>query len=213
MVTPKKTAKKPKVTKKAKAPKKITKNTAPKKGTPKESKKPDKRVVPDRQAIMKDLCDLISASNKSMASCLKELQAKYPEGGLDRTRIYDWMKEDTDLANKYARAKQDQADFLVEEMLAISDDDSEDAIFVETDDKSGKSAKMVCNNEFIQRSRLRVDTRKWIASKLKPKTYGDKFEIDTPADGHPLIVVTSAVGFLPAPAPATNLLENKIDEK
>lgn len=210
MVTSKKSAKPPKT---AKAPKKITKKPAPKKGTPKKSKNPTKRVVPDRQAIMKDLCDLIADSNKSMASCLKELKAKYPEGGLDRTRIYDWMKEDADLANTYARAKQDQADFLVEEMLAISDDDSQDAIFVEVDDKSGKSAKMVCNNEFIQRSRLRVDTRKWIASKLKPKKYGDKLEIETSDDGHPLIVVTSAVGFLPVPSKETKLLENKPDEE
>ena len=199
MVTPKKSTKKPKAVKKAK--RSVKKKTIPKKTIKKTATKPAKRVVPDRQAIMKDLCDMIAVSNKSMASCLKELQAKYPEGGLDRTRIYDWMKEDEDLANKYVRAKKDQADFLVEEMLEIADQ-------AECDIVGG-----VVQHNVINRARLQVDTRKWLASKLKPKTYGDKFEIDTPADGHPLIVVTSAVGFLPAPAPATNLLENKSDEK
>jgi hypothetical protein len=32
----------------------------------------------------------------------------------------------------------------------------------------------VLNKEHIQRSRLRIETRKWLASKLKPKKYGDK---------------------------------------
>ncbi|MBT8043576.1 MAG: hypothetical protein KJO79_01395 [Verrucomicrobiae bacterium] len=34
------------------------------------------------------------------------------------------------------------------------------------------------NHENIQRSRLRVDTRKWMTSKMKPKKYGDKLELD-----------------------------------
>ena len=34
----------------------------------------------------------------------------------------------------------------------------------------------MANNEHIQRSRLRVDARKWIAAKLLPKRYGDKLQ-------------------------------------
>jgi hypothetical protein len=35
----------------------------------------------------------------------------------------------------------------------------------------------VCNSEFIARSRLRIDTLKWLASKLVPRLYGDKEEL------------------------------------
>jgi hypothetical protein len=209
MVTSKKSAKPPKLTTKKKtAPKKQTKKGVPKK---KKGQRGPSYVI-NRQKVMNLLCDLLSCSHKSLATCLNEVN-EILKLKVAPTMIYEWMHEDAELANRYARAKQDQADLLVEEMLAISDDDSQDAIFVEVDDKSGKSAKMVCNNEFIQRSRLRVDTRKWIASKLKPKKYGDKLEIETSDDGHPLIVVTSAVGFLPVPSKETKLLENKPDEE
>ena len=63
---------------------------------------------------------------------------------------------------------------MAEEILDISDDDSEDTIFIEADEESGKSAKAVKNKEFIERARLRVDSRKWLLSKLLPKTYGDR---------------------------------------
>jgi hypothetical protein len=43
-------------------------------------------------------------------------------------------------------------------------------------DDDGKPIGWQLNGEHLQRSRLRVDTRKWIASKLKPKKYGDKVE-------------------------------------
>jgi hypothetical protein len=33
------------------------------------------------------------------------------------------------------------------------------------------------NKEWTNRSRLRIDARKWVASKLKPKVYGDKTDI------------------------------------
>ena len=69
--------------------------------------------------------------------------------------------------DRYARAKADQADFLAEELLEIADDSAEDEIFTE-------EGKRLENREFINRSRLRVDTRKWIACKLLPKIYGEK---------------------------------------
>ncbi len=43
-------------------------------------------------------------------------------------------------------------------------------------DKDGQAAGWQLNGEHVQRSRLRVDTRKWILSKLAPKRYGDKLQ-------------------------------------
>jgi hypothetical protein len=76
-----------------------------------------------------------------------------------------------DFRDQYARAREEQADFLFEQCLAIADDDSGDVTIV-TDGK-GNAVERV-DHENIQRSRLRVDTRKWMAAKLAPEKYGDR---------------------------------------
>ncbi len=63
-----------------------------------------------------------------------------------------------------------QADALFDEALEIADDASGDW----TADKDGKKT---LDHEHVQRSRLRVDTRKWAAGKLAPKRYGDKLNL------------------------------------
>ncbi len=70
---------------------------------------------------------------------------------------------------QYARAREAQAEVRADEIVDIADDDTNDF----TADKEGK---LVANSEHIQRSRLRVDARKWIAAKLLPKRYGDKIQ-------------------------------------
>ncbi len=62
-----------------------------------------------------------------------------------------------------------QADALFDEALEIADDAAADW----ATDKDGKKT---LNHEHVQRSRLRVDTRKWAAGKLAPKRYGDKLQ-------------------------------------
>lgn len=71
-----------------------------------------------------------------------------------------------EFSDMYDRARQDRADALVDEMLEIADNTENDTIV----DKDGNERP---NTEWIQRARLRVDTRKFIASKMKPKVYGD----------------------------------------
>ena len=83
--------------------------------------------------------------------------------------IYCWRLDYPDFAEKYAEAKRIQADILAENIMDISDDTSNDYIV----DDEGKER---LNGEHIQRSRLRVDSRKWMASKLLPKIYGDKVQ-------------------------------------
>ena len=78
--------------------------------------------------------------------------------------------------SKYTRAREQQAETLADQIISIADDDSEDAIFVEGKDGTGDTAFPKANREFIQRSHLRVEARKWIASKLLPKKYGDRKE-------------------------------------
>jgi hypothetical protein len=65
---------------------------------------------------------------------------------------------------------------LAEEMLDITDDGSND--WMEIHDKDGTSIGWKLNGEHVQRSRLRVDTRKWVASRLKPKKYSERLDMN-----------------------------------
>lgn len=75
----------------------------------------------------------------------------------------------------YARAKEALADKFSEEILQISDDGSNDTYIDENGNRK-------TDQDVIARSRLRVDSRKWLASKLAPKKYGDKLDLSS-SDG------------------------------
>lgn len=90
--------------------------------------------------------------------------------------IFSWLRLKPEFLDRYARAKNEAADALVEEMLDIADDGSND--WMEVHDKDGACIGYKVNGEHVQRSRLRVDSRKWIASKLKPKKYGDSVDLN-----------------------------------
>lgn len=99
--------------------------------------------------------------------------------------IFNWLRKHKDFLEQYEKAKEEQADALAEEMLDIADDGSND--WMAKTGKDSESLGWQVNGEHVQRSRLRLDTRKWIASKLKPKKYGDSTQIKhADADGNKL---------------------------
>lgn len=66
---------------------------------------------------------------------------------------------------------------MAEEILDIADDATNDWMADNYDE--GKTPGYELNGENIQRSKLRVDTRKWLMAKMKPKRYGDKLDVTT----------------------------------
>lgn len=88
--------------------------------------------------------------------------------------IMTWLndKKDNSFSENYARAKQSQADILAEEIIAIADDSAND---YKIDEATGRK---IIDQETANRSRLRIDARKWYAGKLRPKKYGDKLDVD-----------------------------------
>ncbi len=88
-----------------------------------------------------------------------------------KTTLLRWLADErnVDFRDQYAHAREMQADALFDEALEIADDASGDW----STDKDGKKT---LDHEHVQRSRLRVDTRKWAAGKLAPKRYGDKMQ-------------------------------------
>ena len=90
----------------------------------------------------------------------------------DKATILRWLADQTkaDFREPYVYAREMQADALFDEALEIADD----ALGDWSTDKDGKK---VLDHENIQRSRLRVDIRKWAAGKMAPKKYGDKLDL------------------------------------
>ena len=83
--------------------------------------------------------------------------------------IYRWLQKMPDFCNMYARAREDQADTLADEIQAIADQ-----MPMETTDKDGNTK---FDPAYINWMRLRMDARKWVAAKLKPRKYGDRVEL------------------------------------
>lgn len=123
--------------------------------------------------IGEQICELTASSSKSLHTIAKEV-------GIPYGTIRSWIYTTPEFSVIYARAKDDQADFLAEEIVEIADDSSGDTEEVDL----GGVKVQVENKEFVQRSKLRIDARKWVAAKLKPKRYGDK--LDVTSDGEKL---------------------------
>ncbi len=83
------------------------------------------------------------------------MQKACDQVGVDRCNFFTQMKKNEELASKYARARERQADHLADEIVQIADEEE-------------------CPNK----ARVRIDARKWTASKLRPKRYGDKVDLN-----------------------------------
>ena len=122
-----------------------------------------KNSVKFSQEIFDEICVRI-ASGESLRKICKD--DKMP----NLTSVWKWLNNDEELSKQYARAREEQAETFVDEILDIADNNKDDTFL----DEDGK---LIINQEVIARSRLRVDSRKWIASKLKPKRFGDYTKI------------------------------------
>lgn len=97
-----------------------------------------------------------------------------------KSTVFKWLSQNKDFADQYARAREEQAETLASEIVAIAD---EECTTVRADKHPGTKAdgesgdvEVVFDSTAVARNRLRVDARKWVAAKLKPKVYGDKVE-------------------------------------
>lgn len=106
------------------------------------------------------------AAGKSLYNVIDELGKP-----VQVSTVYDWLQVHPDFAERYTRARETQADTLADEIIAIADDSRGDTYI----DLEGNERT---NHENVQRSRLKVEARKWVAAKLKPKVYGDKIQVD-----------------------------------
>jgi hypothetical protein len=90
--------------------------------------------------------------------------------GIDPSTVLKWEDANAEFAQQYARARVTGYKLLADEIIEISDDSSRDVIDTEHGPKT--------DSEVVARSRLRVDSRKWMLSKMLPKVYGDKIDMN-----------------------------------
>lgn len=128
-----------------------------------------------------EICQLI-ANGESLRSIVKR------DGMPCRATVQNWCLEYPDFAAKYEVAQSLRADFLFDECLEIADDASRDTV---TKTRPDGSTYEATDTEHITRSRLRVDTRKWVCGRMAPKKYGDRVVNEhSGVDGKPIEVMT-----------------------
>lgn len=101
------------------------------------------------------ICALLSEGDSLRKACAKV------EGAKIQT-VLDWCEADANFAGQYARARSIGYLLLADEIIEIS------TAPAHTEDTA------VC----VARSRLEVDSRKWMLSKMLPKVYGDKLDLN-----------------------------------
>jgi len=111
------------------------------------------------------ICEQMSLG-RSLRSVLRD------KGTPHDTTFYKWINEDSGKLVQYVCACEKRADSIFEDMIDIADSQEGDIIKLE-------DGREVTNHDVIQRAKLRVDTRKWILSKMQPKKYGDKLELES----------------------------------
>ncbi len=107
------------------------------------------------EALVDTICEQI-AMGRSLVKICGELDLSY-------SQVMVWLQKYTDFAERYARARQDQADWYADEIISVIDNAKSD------------------RNE-IERAKIKIEALKWVASKLKPKKYGDKLDLTSNGD-------------------------------
>lgn len=126
-------------------------------------KRPTGRPSSFTQDTADEICSRL-ADGESLRQICRE------EWAPDFKTVFRWLQVRIGFRQQYAEARDIGLEQMADELLEISDDGSNDWIKRNDPDNEG----YVFNGEHYQRSRLRIDTRKWILSKLAPKRYGDK---------------------------------------
>lgn len=117
-----------------------------------------KNSVRFSQEVFDEICVRIAEGESLRKICKDE---KMPS----LVTVWKWLNNSEELTKQYARAREEQAETFVDEIQEISD----------AKIPLGPDGKI--DNGAVNQARLRVDSRKWIASKLKPKKFGDYTKI------------------------------------
>ena len=121
------------------------------------------------EAVAEAVCTRLIEGESLRAICREDGMPSAPT-------IFRWMRANEEFRLRYAHAREMQADLQFDELLEIADDGKND--WMEKRSADGETLGWRENGEAVRRSVLRVDTRKWRMSKLLPKKYGEKLDVN-----------------------------------
>jgi len=102
----------------------------------------------------------------------------------NRATVFRWLGKYESFSDQYARAREEQAQTLADEIVYIADNQ---VIGQKTVSKA--TGLEITEADMIEHRRLQIDARKWVAAKLLPKKYGDKIQNEhTGANGGAIII-------------------------
>ena len=116
-----------------------------------------------------EICDALANSHFGV-----RYLCRHKDNWPSEASVYRWLNAYPSFRERYTRARQDQSDALVSDIMEIASNEERD--LVQNVDGTWHS-----NSSAIQRDRLKIDSIKWIACKLVPKVYGERKE-STPND-------------------------------
>ncbi len=134
------------------------------------------------------------------------------EGMPSERTVRTWARmPDHPFSPRYAQARQIGYLKLADELLEIADDGRND--WMKRTGKDGEDLGWAVNGEHIARSRLRVDTRKWLLSKVLPKIFGDRITTEhTGANAGPVPTIHAGMSVKEAAAAYEQALKGSGDE-
>jgi hypothetical protein len=144
---------------------------------PQIAQEPAKKKMGAPSTFQQHIADVICiriAEGESLREIIKT------PGMPDRSTVYDWLLRHPDFADQYTRAREEQADTLADEIIAIADEQPE--IIPVIDRRTGELIEHKLDGAFLQWQKNRIDARKWTAMKLKPKKYGERVALAGDAD-------------------------------
>lgn len=115
-----------------------------------------KKYTPTKESITKfdKVIFLIELDGMSLRTACKEI-------GFSRKVFLDIVNNDVERSNQYARAREERHELLLEQIIEIADTiPPKDSITA------------------VQRSKVRMEARQWALSKMNPKKFGNKLEVE-----------------------------------
>ena len=146
-----------------------------------EQEKPKKRAGRKTEydpLIAAEICTRISCGESLRQICMEDRMPVH-------STVYLWLLQNKQFSDNYAKAREEQADTLADEIQAIADEPPAEIV----DDKGISRT----DSGWVTWQKNRIDARKWVASKLKPKKYGDRQIVAGDADNPLAMTVDTSV--------------------
>lgn len=140
--------------------------------------------IETKRKVFKEILRRISQEGYSLRKTLLDPDFPSSETFYKWLEEKKWEGEEVEQSKRYARACEERHDLMFEDILHIADDSSRDMRTVNIGTAENPMEVETLDKEHVQRSKIRIDARKWALAKMNPKKYGNKIDVTT--DGQAL---------------------------